>query len=51
VLRLNLPFPVGGKVEEAAQSSFAITVADKDREEWFSLVENHEKAVRFPDFL
>ena len=20
---------------------------DKDREEWFSLVENHEKAVRF----
>jgi hypothetical protein len=24
---------------------------DKDREEWFSLVENHEKAVRFPDFL
>jgi hypothetical protein len=24
---------------------------DKDREEWFFLVENHEKAVRFPDFL
>ena len=24
---------------------------DKDREEWFSLGENHEKAYRFPDFL
>ena len=25
--------------------------SDKDREEWFSLGENHEKASRFPDFL
>jgi hypothetical protein len=24
---------------------------DKDREVWFSLGENHEKACRFPDFL
>jgi hypothetical protein len=24
---------------------------DKDREVWFSLGENHEKAYRFPDFL
>jgi hypothetical protein len=24
---------------------------DKDREVWFSLEENHEKAYRFPDFL
>jgi hypothetical protein len=24
---------------------------DNGREEWFSLVENHEKAVRCPDFL
>ena len=24
---------------------------DKDREVWFSLTENHEKAFRFPDFL
>jgi hypothetical protein len=23
----------------------------KDREVWFSLGENHEKAYRFPDFL
>jgi hypothetical protein len=32
-------------------SSFAITVAHKDREVWFSLGENHEKVYRFPDFL
>jgi hypothetical protein len=25
--------------------------SDKDREVWFSLGENHEKAYRFPDFL
>ena len=25
--------------------------SDKDREVWFSLGENHEKAFRFPDFL
>jgi hypothetical protein len=25
--------------------------SDKDREEWFSLAENHENAYRFPDFL
>jgi predicted NUDIX family NTP pyrophosphohydrolase len=24
---------------------------DRDREVWFSLEENHEKAYRFPDFL
>ena len=24
---------------------------DKDREVWFSLEENHEKSLRFPDFL
>jgi hypothetical protein len=24
---------------------------EKDREVWFSLGENHEKACRFPDFL
>jgi hypothetical protein len=35
----------------AFQGSFAITRPGKDREVWFSLEENHEKAYRSPDFL
>jgi hypothetical protein len=43
------------RVEAGAQSvSKAVSQllwSEKDREVWFSLKENHEKACGFPDFL
>jgi hypothetical protein len=42
-------------IEEAKMVDFRavsqLLWPDKDRDVWFSLGENHEKAYRFPDFL
>jgi general stress protein 26 len=35
----------------ASRAVLQLLWPDKDREVWFSLGENHEKAYRFPDFL
>jgi hypothetical protein len=44
-----------GQVTSVCKSAFKavsqLLWSDKDREEWFSLGENHEKACRSPDFL
>ena len=40
-----------GSVRSIARAVSQLLWPDKDREVWFSLGENHEKAYRFPDFL
>src|SRR5271155_5366987 len=42
------PCPNGGRAPRAVSQSLW---SEKDREEWFSLGENHDKACRSPDFL
>jgi hypothetical protein len=37
--------------KRAARAVSQLQWPDKDREEWFSSEENHEKAYRFPDLL